>query len=48
MVLDKLLGGHTMKVTQLRLDHDWHLAKGLFDQPFGDSIDRPADVGLRL
>lgn len=46
MVFHQLFGGHAMQVTQLGFHHNWHLTQGLFNDAFGDTIDRPADVCL--
>lgn len=42
----QLFGGHAMQVTKPGLHHDGKLTQRLFDDTFGDAVDRPADVRL--
>lgn len=46
MVLNEGLRRKVVQVAKLRLDHDGNIAEKLFNDPFGDAIHCPTDVGL--
>lgn len=46
MMLDEFFGWETMKVAEFWFDHDRHITQRLFDDSFGNAINRPTHVCL--